>query len=253
VIAALLAVGAIAAGLLASLEVGMVTCALLLLALLYNGGGKRIPVVGNLLMGSCRSTNFLLGAAAVLPLPELARDPSVLHPAVLLGIYIAGVTAVSVLEDVPPRRASFLFATAPLLAIPIVLAGLGSEFSLGGLDAAAIARALNAAALSGLIGLAIRRGVMRISSRTAVAESASTTGEGNEKDHGARHITGTSSGDRTTPAHPADEFVRSGLQGIFLIDAGILLSRGLFHQAAAEYGLFILAWLWRRRSLQSTA
>ncbi len=57
--------------------------ALLAAVLLYNAGGKRIPVLGPVNMGACRGLSFLLGAAGF-------------HPAAgLLALYIAVVTGIA--------------------------------------------------------------------------------------------------------------------------------------------------------------
>jgi len=76
-------------------------------------------------------------------------------------------------------------------------------------------------------------------------EGAESTGNSNP--HGFIGTEGASPAE----AHPAENFVRSALLGIFVVDAGFLLSNDLVQQATAEYGLMILAWLWSRRWLQS--
>jgi 4-hydroxybenzoate polyprenyltransferase len=71
--------------------------ALLAAILLYNTGGKRIPVFGPINMGACRGLSFMLGAAAF-------------HPAAgLLALYIAVVTGIARHEmTAPPGAARWL-------------------------------------------------------------------------------------------------------------------------------------------------
>ncbi len=190
--------------------VGLTALALIAATNLYNGGGKRIPLVGNLLMGLCRSLNLILGALAVVPPSSLLDRPEVLVAAALLGLYIAGVTAVSLLEDRPHNRRAFLFTTVPLLSVPVALVPL---------SAGKFWAVLNSGTLGILLATAIARG----------CQSRATGGS----------------------AHPAEKFVRAGLSLLFFVDAGILLTRDLFAPALCVYGLMILAWLWRRRWLQS--
>ncbi|MEM7233400.1 MAG: UbiA family prenyltransferase [Planctomycetota bacterium] len=95
---------------------GIVVC-----ATLYNAGLKRVPILGNLVMGSCRAGNFLLGAHAAMGPAAFEKD-AVLLSAGLLGLFVAGITAVSVLEDKPYRAWTFHLLATPMLAIPMALA-----------------------------------------------------------------------------------------------------------------------------------
>jgi 4-hydroxybenzoate polyprenyltransferase len=210
-LALLLGAAGVAAAALVSRDAALAAAALLLLASLYNTGGKRIPIVGNLLMGSCRSTNLLLGALGPLPLERLLSpgERHILFAAGFLGLYIAGVTAVSLLEDLPPSRARLAVTAGPVLLCPALLAVFG------GLHIDSVA---NAVVLTWIL---------------------------------VRGISGPVPAGMAPDLHPAERFVRAGLSGIFLIDAGLLLANGLHKVALAEYGLMILAWLWRRRWLQS--
>ncbi len=90
----------------------------------YNAGGKRLPVIGNLLMGICRSLNLLLGYAAAdeIALGELFGTGAALGAAGLLGLYIAGVTSISLLEDRPYRKRRLAVALGALLVVPATLA-----------------------------------------------------------------------------------------------------------------------------------
>ena len=113
--------GLAALGLAAALGVGP-TAALLLVAILaYNAGGKRIPVVGNVLMGACRAGNLLLGASLILGVHETLSSPLLLAAAGLVGVYVAGITAVSVLEDRPYRPRIFHSIATALLIVPVAL------------------------------------------------------------------------------------------------------------------------------------
>jgi len=66
---------------------------LLAAVLLYNHAVKRIRIAGPLLMGSCRALSLLVGAAAAGWRGECSMP--VLVPAVLLGLYVASVTAIA--------------------------------------------------------------------------------------------------------------------------------------------------------------
>ncbi|MCZ6794846.1 MAG: UbiA family prenyltransferase [Planctomycetota bacterium] len=129
---------ALALGAAAAAGTTLAALAVLALALGYNGGGKRLPVLGNLLMGSARAGNFLLGAGAVAPLGEVLEDPSIVAGAALLGLYVAGVTAVSVLEDRPYRPRVFHVLASPLLGIPLLLAALEPLSARGWLNSVAL-------------------------------------------------------------------------------------------------------------------
>jgi hypothetical protein len=282
-IAAALGACGLACGLAASVHAGMAVLTLILLALLYNAGGKELPILGNLLMGACRSVNFLIGALAVIPLCDLPGTPDVPEGAALLGLYIAGVTAVSVLEDRPPHPGSFLFTTAPLLVVPVILGRFFGDPPWALVNACILAIFLVSAMADGTLKARRTNRIASMPAGEPVPRGAGSPGSppdrlppgGDppppsvvpfpESSSAACGVTGTSlspekSGD-VPPApgagrpgrHPAEEFVRSGLMGIFLIDAGFLLRGSTFRQAAAEYGLLILAWLCRRGWLQSTA
>ena len=105
-------VGAIlsAAGLACAAAAGAIEIAvfILLAATLYDAGAKYVPIVGNLTMGACRGGNLLMGAAAVTGSRTAIEAPVIVAAAGILGLYIAVVTAVSVLEgpDVSPRFSS---------------------------------------------------------------------------------------------------------------------------------------------------
>ena len=97
----------------------------LLCSLLYNIGVKNIPVLGNILMGTCRSGNFLVGAtAATGSFLQVLSSEALLVPALILGGFIAVVTAISRLEDSDHRPLLFASLVYPLLAIPVILAAL---------------------------------------------------------------------------------------------------------------------------------
>ena len=99
--------------------------AVLLCSLLYNIGAKNIPVLGNILMGTCRSGNFLVGAtAAAGSFLQVLSSGELLAPALILGGFIAVVTAISRLEDSDHRPLLFASLAYPLLAIPVILAAL---------------------------------------------------------------------------------------------------------------------------------
>lgn len=130
--ALLLALGLAATGLGSATSLGILPLAGATVGtiLAYNGGGKRIPVLGNILMGSCRGLNFLLGAALALGpssesgIPGLdprLLDPVVLLPALIITAYIASITAISLLEDRPYRRSRLRTLRATLLLFPLLI------------------------------------------------------------------------------------------------------------------------------------
>lgn len=87
--------------------------------LAYNGGLKRVAVLGPLLMGSCRFMNLLLGAlAAGVP------DAIPWWAASALGLYTAGVTWISRLEGRTVPRARLAALVLLLAAIPAGLVPL---------------------------------------------------------------------------------------------------------------------------------
>ena len=97
----------------------------LLCSLLYNIGAKNIPVLGNILMGTCRSGNFLVGAtAAAGSFLQVLSSEALLAPALILGGFIAVVTAISRLEDRDHRPLIFSSLVYPLLALPAILAAM---------------------------------------------------------------------------------------------------------------------------------
>jgi 4-hydroxybenzoate polyprenyltransferase len=76
--------------------------AIVVTALFYNAGAKRIPIVGAVVMGSCRGLNLLLGAS--IAFPRLSQV--VITAAIAVGIYIAAVTAMAAREtEGAPRPA----------------------------------------------------------------------------------------------------------------------------------------------------
>jgi len=96
VIAALsLFVLGIASAFLAETRTGWLACALTLLILLYNGGLKRITLVGPLTMGLCRGFSLLLGASVF---ATGLTTPVVLVAAGGLTLYILSVTLIAARE-----------------------------------------------------------------------------------------------------------------------------------------------------------
>jgi 4-hydroxybenzoate polyprenyltransferase len=92
-----------AAFLAASFDALSVGIPLILCIVLYDAGGKKIPVLGPVLMGACRSGNLLLGAAAAAGTAGVL-SPAPLAAAVLLGLYIAAVTHLARNEARPGAR-----------------------------------------------------------------------------------------------------------------------------------------------------
>jgi 4-hydroxybenzoate polyprenyltransferase len=90
---------------------------LLVLILAYNLGGKRIPLAGPILMGSCRALNLLMGAWTVAPRADAAA-----LPAVLLGGYVACLTLLSTWEGTAVPLSRLRVSVLILLLFPAGLA-----------------------------------------------------------------------------------------------------------------------------------
>ena len=90
IVAVVLLAGGYGLACLAGTLASIVACALLVAVGVYNGGAKRIPVVGPINMGMCRGLSLLLGAAPVCQVG--LKPPAVLAGAGLLTGYIAVVT-----------------------------------------------------------------------------------------------------------------------------------------------------------------
>ncbi|MFP4052405.1 MAG: UbiA family prenyltransferase [Phycisphaerae bacterium] len=88
----------IGCGFAASIPAGLTAAVLAACVWAYDGGGKRLPVVGPLLMGACRAGSVWLGAAAV---PNESMPWYSLMAAVVIGLYVAGVTSVARRETHP--------------------------------------------------------------------------------------------------------------------------------------------------------
>lgn len=121
-------------------ETGILTAMLLLAVTAYNHTGKRIAIVGPLLMGCCRGLNLLLGASLLGVAGIL--NPAVVTGAVFLCLYIAAVTHIAAGETARYRAGGFRWIPASLLSALflslVVLAGPGfSGMWVFGLPAAA--------------------------------------------------------------------------------------------------------------------
>jgi 4-hydroxybenzoate polyprenyltransferase len=207
-------------------------------SLLYNLGVKNIPILGNLLMGSCRTGNFLIGATAVAaPAVEgsvihVLQDDRLLVPALILGAFIAVVTAISRLEDQPHRPRLFNSLAFPLLGIPIALVAIKPDSLLNG--------------LAGLVVLVfLFRAILRARRAQIPAPEPGSDGDGKAEGEATRE-----------PTHPATVYVRSALGGLILFDASLLLAftpadTNLALPAAALYLLALFSWWCKRNWLQS--
>ncbi len=246
-----------AAALAMAAYLGALIPALALVALVcaYDFGGKRIPVVGNILMGSCRSGNLLIGAYAAAGSDALTSS-TVIAAAAILGVYIAGVTAVSLLEDSPFDARRLAVSAAPLFLTPCLLAALNSSH---------LFNVLNSIVLVVLLGSALNT-ARRVGAANAAGRSgqelASTVASTPAEDTpaAAREIpakeSSTAEPVANTAPHGAAIFVRQSLGGLFLVDAGCLMAlspssptgtAAFDQQAAILYALFALGWAWKRR------
>jgi hypothetical protein len=170
-------------------------------------------------MGSCRSLNFLTGAAVV-PIAFLAHGEAriLLIPALAIGVYIAIITSISLQEDRQYDRTVLRVTTVALLLTPLSLAVWTSLMSPWGYG---IEAWLNAVvfALCLLPALRLPR-----------------------------------PGDVSPNApHPAAGVVRSALGAIYFFDAGLLWCFGQREAALGLYVLFVLGWILRRWWLKSAA
>ena len=86
----------------------------------YNVGLKSVPVVGPLVMGSCRGLSVLLGAAT--PTAAGHLSPAGLCAAVAVTLYVLGITWFARYErgDVQPRWVAYLPVTG-MVAVFLVL------------------------------------------------------------------------------------------------------------------------------------
>jgi len=89
----------------ASLELALMLIACIMA---YDGGLKRLPVVGPLAMGGCRMLNVMLGASAAGGLFLWARPQ--LPVAIGLGVYVAGLTWFGRTEARTSQRSQLLLA-----------------------------------------------------------------------------------------------------------------------------------------------
>jgi len=116
-------------GLAICARVGMMTfyfgCAIACAVIAYNCGLKKIPVAGAVIMGTCRGMNLLLGAtlANVLATPALGA-------AMIVTIYITGVTSVARMETanpaIPPLIGRLIRALILIQAAFCAISGTGS-------------------------------------------------------------------------------------------------------------------------------
>lgn len=94
------------------------------LIILYNGGAKRIPVVGALTMGLCRGMNLMLGALALGAPASIGQWLPVLLAAVGLTLYVAAFSALAAREmatEKPQGSLRWLPFAALLIVLPAVL------------------------------------------------------------------------------------------------------------------------------------
>lgn len=92
-VAMLMMVAGVAAAWLAAPPSGVMAAVALGIITAYNAGGKRVAVIGPLLMGACRGLSLLIGAALLGADGLVAPGPIVV--AAGLTLYIAAVTAVA--------------------------------------------------------------------------------------------------------------------------------------------------------------
>jgi hypothetical protein len=211
---ALLGGAALALGTL--LGIPYLVLALIGTVLLYDAGGKNIPLLGNLLMGLCRCENFLLGAAVSVGTWEALGHGDLLLGAAFLGGYIFCVTSSSKLEEEEFDFHRLRVRALPLFVLPAVFVLLAPTQPLVW---------VNSCLLFILLVDALRS---------------------------AHRAT-------TSPHHGVEIFVRKALAGIFLVDAGILLTFLPLETPQSQvvvailglYFLAMVAWMWKRRWIRA--
>jgi 4-hydroxybenzoate polyprenyltransferase len=131
-VSSILAVAGAGLAILASPASGTAALVLLVVMTLYNAAGKRLAVVGPILMGLCRGLSVLIGAGVFGW--SAFREPAVLIAACGISVFIATVTAIARRETlafrVGPRRwipAGAIAATLASLISYLPWAWLGSE------------------------------------------------------------------------------------------------------------------------------
>lgn len=100
--------------------------------ILYNGGLKKVPWLGALIMGGCRGLSLLLGVTATAPeMLQLSLMPlSVKVATIGLTLYIAGVTMVASREMEAEQinsRTRWLPFIVLLLTLPLLLASVYAQ------------------------------------------------------------------------------------------------------------------------------
>jgi 4-hydroxybenzoate polyprenyltransferase len=137
---AVLAASALALGY--RLDVLPLVAGLVLAALLYDAGGKKLGILGDSLLGFCRAGNLILGAAALLGVSRALGDEKILLSAAILGLYATGITAVSRLEDAPFEAKALRLRAAALALAPALLVGFGASSVLAWLNGALLSALL---------------------------------------------------------------------------------------------------------------
>ncbi len=98
---------------------------------LYDARGKRIEYVGSANMGACRFLNVLLGASAVAPLSAAYWLWLIVPVALLVFVYISGVTLLATGEVWGGNRAisSLVFGAVVLVIAGVVWLGLSERLA----------------------------------------------------------------------------------------------------------------------------
>lgn len=100
-------------------------CAIAGAVIAYNCGLKKIPVAGAVVMGACRGMNLLLGATLV----NVMATPA-LGAAMIITIYITGVTSVARIETaspaIPPLIGRLIRALILIQAAFCAISGTGA-------------------------------------------------------------------------------------------------------------------------------
>jgi 4-hydroxybenzoate polyprenyltransferase len=207
-----IALGALALTLAASLGVLEMAGGVLAAVVAYDAGGKRVPLLGNLLMGACRGGNVLLGAAVVVGPATAVRSHDLVLAGAVLAVYVAGVTAVSQLEERVASPRNLLRASLSSLLVPLLFLVLRPDVPLNW---------VNSGILALLVGFALR-------SAWVAARSPETA------------------------SRAASVLVHRALGGLYFVDAGLVLAFSppgveLGGAVLTLYALYAIGWLWKRR------
>ena len=114
---AILMLGGIALALTISTYTAIIASLIAMLIIVYNFVGKKIPILGPLLMGLCRGMSVFLGASAAITANADLDLTYALITASTIGLYITAVTAIA-RNETKLRKINFKRFTPALALLP---------------------------------------------------------------------------------------------------------------------------------------